>query len=141
MRIAGLIFAVALFAFAPDCMAQVPEPLTTSPSQIAEPLLLPEPVFLSGCTANFSCGDGNTVSCTGNTSCSVTGAGVKCDGVYTNCPNRCTAYEPCYCGGVLQCSSNVGACSHGNDTVTCDGQTLYCPNFCLGGGGPSTPGG
>lgn len=138
MRTAGLICVATLLVLAPVCTAQAPE-LLTSLSR-TEPLFVPEPILLSSCSASFNCGDGNTVSCTGTKTCSVTGAGVKCDGVSTNCPNRCTVYEQCYCGGVLQCSSNVGACSQGDDTVTCDGKTLVCPNFCLGGG-PSTPGG
>ena len=139
MRLKSLMGVLALFtlvSFAPaqgeEASAQSTEPAASSAAAPLPAILsTPEPSFMSGCSASLTCGDGNTVSCTGTTSCSSLPNAAKCDGVNYRCPNYCIVYEQCYCGGTLQCQSNVGSCSHGDDTVTCNGNTINCPNFCL----------
>jgi len=148
MRKTSLVFVLALFCLAMPALAvevaagAAAEPVAAEPAAAAPladddfdlaALFAPEPELMTGCYAEkTNCGDGTSVDCNGNTSCSVISSGVICDGNTYHCPNYCHIQEQCYCGGTLQCSSNVGACSSpGDDMVTCDGQTYECPNFCL----------
>lgn len=139
MRLKSLIFVLALVSMGTLAMAETPAAPTPSflvaaaeAPALPAGLNTPEPNFLSGCSASLTCGDGNVVSCTGTTNCSSLAYSAKCDGVDHRCPNYCIVREQCYCGGTLQCQSNVGACaSNADDTVTCDGNTINCPNFCL----------
>jgi hypothetical protein len=138
MRLMSLMFVLALLAMASMALADAPASplpsfLVAAPAapELPAGLNTPEPSFMTSCSASLTCGDGNVASCTGNT-CSTTPNSAKCDGVHYRCPNYCIVREQCYCGGTLQCQSNVGACaSNADDTVTCDGQTINCPNFCL----------
>ena len=57
--------------------------------------LLPFAAAHASCTASHVCGDGNTATCSGTSTCSVTIAGVSCDGIETKCPNYCSASEAC----------------------------------------------
>lgn len=86
------------------------------------------------CTATVDCGDGNTVSCTGNSICQVTSPGVKCDGVETRCPNYCTIGMSCECctgTRTASCFSRKGDCQRVDNVIYCDGvpHPCICP-FC-----------
>lgn len=137
MRLTSLLCAVALLSLTAGRPVQAAEAPLSSPGTATEAsalpadLFAPAPDFKSACSASLTCGDGNTASCTGNNSCSVNLTAAVCDGVSHRCPNYCIVYAPCQCGGTLQCASNVGACSSGDQTVTCDNRTFNCPNFCL----------
>jgi len=84
------------------------------------------------CTASHICGDGNTASCTGFSSCNVTAAGVSCDGVETRCPNYCTVGESCTdCNRFAFCFSTAGICSVTDDGFSCNGNAprhCHCPD-------------
>lgn len=90
----------------------------------------PEPISASGCSASFSCGDGNTASCTGSYSCVsaplAVPSYVECDGNRYYCPNMCYVNVFCAPNNWIQCSSNVGDCQEGLDWVRCDGETFQC---------------
>lgn len=75
------------------------------------------------CTAQLDCGDGNTVSCSGSTSCQTTIAGVKCDGQEVRCPNFCSVGVQCPCGLTI-CWSTSGNCTQ--FPPTCNGRELRC---------------
>lgn len=86
------------------------------------------------CTATVDCGDGNTVTCTGQSICQVTNPGVKCDGVETRCPNYCTIGMTCQCCDgtrVQTCFSRSGDCQHTSGGIACNGiqRRCLCP-FC-----------
>ena len=92
----------------------------------------PAPKSLT-CTATVDCGDGNTVTCTGQSICQVTSPGVKCDGVETRCPNYCTIGMTCNCcdGTRTQfCSSRSGDCQRTEDGIACNGiqRRCICPS-------------
>jgi hypothetical protein len=88
----------------------------------------PAPKSLT-CTATVDCGDGNTVTCTGNSICQVTNPGVKCDGVETRCPNYCVIGMSCQCcdGTRTQsCFSRSGNCQRTDEGIACNGIQRRC---------------
>jgi hypothetical protein len=135
MRQRAVIFLVTLALGAMPALAGEEPILILTPEQTALEGLQEQPEFLpwetpaatpKTCTASFNCGDGNTISCVGNSTCQVysyVGA-VSCDGNRTDCPNQCRAYIHCQCG-VLQCYSTSGNCT----ATSCNGFQLSC-NFC-----------
>jgi hypothetical protein len=96
-------------------------------------LFLPFATAHATCTASHVCGDGNTATCSGTSTCSVTQAGVSCDGVETKCPNYCSVVDVCTdCNYYLFCWSTAGTCSETDDGITCQpGGTprhCHCPD-------------
>jgi hypothetical protein len=89
------------------------------------------------CTVSRACGDGNTVMCTGNSSCVYSTKGVSCDGVETACPNYCRMTWSCQpeCNFIHWCHSLKGDC--GVTAEGCDGR----PQRCLCPSTPTYPGG
>lgn len=96
-------------------------------------VLAPAPDAAAGsCSAQQSCSDGSSISCTGSSSCLVGADYVECDGTRTTCPG-CDAtytcptpeYDQAY---VLYCSTSSGTCSvdNFNDSVTCGSTTRTC---------------
>ncbi len=81
-------------------------------SEVAPPLLMPEPIALTSCTAQLNCPNGGSVSCNGQTSCTVHSNYVTCDGNTFPCLSSC--FPP---GG---CADPDG----------------YCACKAAGGGGP-----
>jgi hypothetical protein len=85
------------------------------------------------CSASVDCGDGNTAACTGNSSCQVTIAGVKCDGTETRCPNFCSIAESCDCCSgpyTSVCWSRKGDCQYTSGGIACNGNTFSCASAC-----------
>jgi len=109
----------------PIFLASLAEPL--------EPLTglgTPAPVPMS-CSISRACGDGNTVSCTGTTSCQYSIDGVKCNGNNVPCPNACTSGIDCNCNGTPYfgyCISTAGNCQF--SPPACDGQVMDCNFLC-----------
>src|ERR1700730_3831354 len=83
------------------------------------------------CSATFDCQDGNIITCSGNSSCTVNSfmGGVTCDGVEPPCPNRCQATRGCRCG-TISCWSPSGHCQSGSNFINCDGDVLTCAEAC-----------
>jgi hypothetical protein len=96
----------------------------------------PAPAPMS-CTVSRACGDGNTVTCTGTSSCVYSQKGVSCNGVETPCPNYCTMGWTCQsCPNyAFWCQSLKGDCGVTGDG--CDGR----PQRCLCPSSPTYPGG
>ena len=130
------------------------EPAVSETASVAEPVSLrgeepvegpesppelgmPEPVAQT-CTAELDCEDGNVISCTGNSSCTVDhfNGTVTCDGDSTQCPNWCKATKQLDCGSCpdyfCSCTSLKGDCQVESGGVTCDGQfnPCSCPFGC-----------
>lgn len=124
MRTVVVVVALLVLALLPaSSPAGVPDaPAETCAASIESPM--DDVIFLSPCSAQKDCGDGNVVSCTGNVSCTTTIAGVKCDGQETRCPNFCTERIQCECG-VFVCWSTSGNCTT-FPTSSCDGHELTC---------------
>lgn len=142
MRAKASIFAVLLITgFAVSAAA---DPSSPSPADLAfletlgsSPAELPDvgtpaPQWKT-CTASTDCGDGNTASCTGNWSCQVTTAGVKCDNNEVQCPNFCAISMGCQCCSgwyTTTCFSRRGDCQYTNDGIACNGHELTCASTC-----------
>ena len=103
------------------------------------------------CSISRDCGDGNTVSCTGSSSCVYSQRGVTCDNnPEVACPHYCSVAESCQdCNRYITCWSLAGNCQQTDDGITCQiGGTprhCTCPDSNGGGGGgggcgPSTSG-
>lgn len=121
----------ALAADAPDAPAMSPAVADTTAPGLEDGV--PEPEWL-GCSANFDCDGGTPVACTGNTSCTVGGTGVTCDGNFHRCPDFCsvTATCECSCGTFYaSCYSNKGDCMLYAKAVVCDGVFRSCIGECL----------
>lgn len=135
----AIVFSLLALGSMPLCAA---EPLFLMPAKPPAATVQEKPSFLplqmpagtpKSCSASFNCGDGNTIVCTGNSTCQVFSyvGMVRCDGNDTVCPNRCYAYIWCDCG-VIQCYSTYGDCDQ--QTPGCNGRALSC-NKC-----PDIPG-
>jgi hypothetical protein len=136
-----LIAAVLLAA-----LAATPESYASSPSQsdlafletLSAPQELPPAVGmpepqLRSCSVSNDCQDSTSVSCVGNSSCQTTIAGVKCDGVETQCPNFCTIGMSCQCcSGSYSgsCWSRRGDCQYTNNGIACNGHEFTCQTTC-----------
>ncbi len=98
------------------------------------------------CSISRDCGDGNTVYCTGTSSCVESQRGVTCDNnPEVACPNYCAIAESCAdCNRYVTCWSLAGNCQQTDDGISCDGGTprhCTCPDSIdLGGGGGCGPG-
>lgn len=137
MLVAFLGLALTLFAEAPS-PSPAPAAGPASGEDAGDGMVVaggpqwaaPEPISASGCSASFSCGDGNTASCTGQYSCVAyplaVPSFVKCDGNKYYCPNMCFVDVFCSPTNWIQCSSNVGDCQEGPDWVLCDGNYFEC---------------
>jgi hypothetical protein len=137
-----LLLAVTLLAAAPVVAdeavlpaAELAAPMSVATVGLGDLDLAPAPFTATGCSASFNCGDGNTISCTGTSSCATYAYAVpnhiKCDGQKHYCPNMCyvqTFCPPAIPGNInyIQCASNVGNCSQTSSSVTCDGATFQC---------------
>lgn len=130
-----LVLVLALFALP----AGAADGVASASSDSATPFLDTQPgddlAWLTGCSAEYDCGDGNTVSCTGNTSCYVGYGSVTCDGNQTFCPNYCTVQTPCWCPcparPTIQCSHPSGNCSvNPNTSVSCPPISVTCTQAC-----------
>jgi hypothetical protein len=108
------------FAAAAPIEPSLPAVLTVAqscPDFTALPAGIPEPVPMS-CTAQQSCPSGGTVSCVGNTTCTVQSTSVTCDGVVTSCPSGgCQAPPSCADPqGYCECRASgygIGYCARG----------------------------
>src|ERR1044071_2257302 len=76
------------------------------------------------CNASWTCWDGSVVSCSGNTTCTVTSGTnpeyVTCDGVRTSCPRYCASGVTCTT--VSQCipyCQGINPLYHGNCHFNC----------------------
>lgn len=142
MRATASLVAVLLIAgFAASASADPASPtaadlafldsLAQSPANLPE-LGTPEPQWKT-CTATTDCGDGNTVSCTGNSICQITQAGVKCDGNEVQCPNFCTISIGCQCCSgwyTTFCWSRSGNCQYTSNGIACNGYEVTCEQTC-----------
>lgn len=86
---------------------------------------IPAPA-LRTCSISRSCGDGNTVACTGNESCANSQRGVKCDTTEYACPNYCSMSWKCGACPTYTffCWSLKGDC--GVTAAGCDGRQKLC---------------
>lgn len=110
----------------------IPGEAAVTPAATAATDFTPAPVEMTGCSAEFDCGDGNIIDCTGNYSCYVNyGGWVECDGNREYCPNYCMVSKGCKCG-TIWCSSPSGDCAVTGGGVQCDGDLLTCFEFCFG---------
>jgi hypothetical protein len=91
------------------------------------PETLPDKVFLGPCSASVNCGDGNVISCTGNSTCKAYSylGKVTCDGQSTTCPNLCQLFLYCPCG-TSSCHSTSGNCASGPGWISCNGFKVTC---------------
>lgn len=78
----------------------------STPLPSLEELLLPDPQAASGCSAEYFCIHGGSVSCSSPLvgTCTSSGAGcgrVTCNGTTTRCPGYCVGDHHCwsFCGG------------------------------------------
>lgn len=85
------------------------------------------------CTISSGCGDGNTAACSGNFSCEITQAGVKCDGNEVQCPNYCEVAMSCQCCDgalIVSCVSRIAPCEHTSGGISCGGSEITCEDAC-----------
>ncbi|HEX6202507.1 MAG TPA: hypothetical protein VF100_05845 [Thermoanaerobaculia bacterium] len=88
----------------------------------------PAPLSLA-CSVSNDCGDGNVAYCEGNSTCTTTIAGVKCDGTEVRCPNFCTISQQCHCCDGIRtqtCWSKKGDCQDAGTGIACDGRVMPC---------------
>jgi hypothetical protein len=139
---AALVFVLplALFAFAaaPAAAADA-NPHAAFLQSLAQTVEEPQEDPLPGvgvpdptpqaCTVSRPCGDGNTVSCTGTSSCVYSQKGVKCDGVESACPNFCSMGWTCQdCPAyTFVCWSLSGDCGVTNSGCNGQPQRCFCP--------------
>ena len=93
------LLVVALLCLGPALAAQEGgQPTASSPESAAEaslPEQMPEPISLTSCSAQLNCPNGGSVSCTGQTSCTVHSVYVSCDGNNWICPGSCLPPSGC----------------------------------------------
>jgi hypothetical protein len=143
MRAMALLVAVLLVAGLAAPVAA--GPATPSPADLAfvrslaDPQAVPLPEVgtptpqRKSCSASTDCGDGNTASCAGNSTCQVTTAGVKCDGNEVQCPNFCSIGMSCQCcSGFYSgaCFSRQGNCQYTSAGISCNGNEWTCATMC-----------
>jgi hypothetical protein len=89
------------------------------------PLLQPDPLLLTGCTAEQTCPNGSQISCTGTNTCNVYGFEVSCDGQITECSCVIDGPDP-YC--VCQCFIDFPTAGPGRASCIkcCTGVTPAC---------------
>ena|ERR687896_150777 len=101
-------FQPAELAIPPSCQSSLSTALAEAP----------EPLLMSGCSAQQECQFGPDVSCTGTYSCTVHSASVTCDNVTTSCFH---CWPPVDCNDpLLYCECRASGGSH----LSCSGQ--YC---------------
>ena len=93
MRLAAATFLVALLlVLSPGRNARADataaELTPASNEEISLPARTPEPIPMT-CSAQLQCPSGGTVSCTGQSSCTVQSQWVTCDGHNWICPGAC----------------------------------------------------
>jgi hypothetical protein len=85
----------------------------------------------NSCQISRDCGDGNTVQCSGNASCSVSQKGVTCDGQEVACPNFCQISLNCTeCRRISTCWSTAGDCMFTTFGISCRGIERTCDMVC-----------
>lgn len=80
------------------------------------------------CSISRSCGDGNTVACTGTSSCVYSPMGVQCGTTQVSCPAACRMDFQCGACGYYSCISLKGDC--GITGEGCNGHPQVCPSGC-----------
>lgn len=139
LLVAGLALAVAAGPAAPaTSVAATPSAAdiaflaTLAEAPPVPDLGTPAPQSLT-CNVSNDCGDGNVAYCQGNSSCTTTIAGVKCDGTEVRCPNFCTIGQQCQCCTGTQngfCWSKKGDCQVTSNGIACDGIEVSCEGTC-----------
>lgn len=112
--------------------AGLPEPIVVPQEPSFPELGTPEAKPLT-CNASNDCGDGNVAYCEGNSICQVTFAGVKCDGVETQCPHFCSIAMNCDCCNgpyTAFCWSKKGDCQYTGGGIACNGHEFTCEQAC-----------
>jgi hypothetical protein len=140
MALLVALLPVVAFAAPMSVEAATPSPADVAFARsLADPQAIPLPEVgtpdkqLKSCSISSDCGDGNTVSCTGNWSCQVTTAGVKCDNNEVQCPNFCSIGMSCQCcSGYYSgaCFSRTGPCQYTSGGISCGGNEWTCEMFC-----------
>jgi len=85
----------------------------------------------ASCTANWTCPNGTTLSCAGQTTCTSAPNYVQCDNqLRKNCPSSsCGKTVICplpYQRWRLSCFSSTGPCSSTTTSVTCGSTRMTC---------------
>lgn len=104
----------------------------SDPQELPPAVGMPEPQ-LKTCTVTQDCQGDGSVTCTGNSNCQTTYAGVKCDGVEKRCPNFCDIGMSCQCcnGNYSTfCFSRRGDCQYTSNGISCNGVELTCATTC-----------
>ena len=102
------------------------------PQELLPAVGVPEPQWKT-CTVTQDCQDGTSVTCTGNSTCQTTIAGVKCDGAETRCPNFCSISMSCQCCNgpyTSVCWSRSGNCQYTGGGISCNGNEFTCETSC-----------
>lgn len=111
---------LAFLASLEDSPMALPDMGTPSPQSMA-------------CSVTNDCDGSTPVTCTGNSSCQTTIAGVKCDGNEVQCPNFCSISQSCQCcNGTYYgtCWSRRGDCQYTSEGIACNGVTFTCDSTC-----------
>ena len=90
--------------------------------------------FADGCSAVLTCTGGQTVQCSGSSTCSLASNGVNCDGLFYSCPqptSGCPAQYTCptppySLAWYLRCFGSSCLTDPNTNSITCDGQTYTC---------------
>lgn len=119
----GTVLATGAPSTVPDPAAPAPALTTPAPSPEEEPLEITfaDPVNMAGCTAEQTCSNGSTVSCTGWDVCKVFSASVECDGNVVSCPQPCAVSTRCCTGNTISCSGQETCEVQEAQWVRCDG--------------------
>jgi hypothetical protein len=133
-----VVLLVAGFAAAADASPACPSAadldfLASIAAPGAEPAIGTPAPQSTVCNASSDCGDGNTVYCSGQSTCQVTAAGVKCDGNEVKCPNYCEISIYCECCNgpyITYCFSRTGGCAYTSGGITCGSGEITCESSC-----------
>ena len=109
-----------------------PQPLPPDSQELPPAVGMPEPQ-LRACSVTQDCDGQGSVTCTGNSTCQTTFAGVKCDGTETQCPNYCSIAMSCQCcNGTYHsvCWSRRGDCQYTSNGIACNGNEFTCATTC-----------